>query len=207
MRRAPSGTAPLRSRRRWRSRRRRDRPGPCRCASDRRRRRAEHRERLSRTGVRRPRCLASRREQSRQVVHDLWRRRDALRRTGGDPGRARIRYSRSASSYCPRSRRTNARLLVTVAVFGWSFAQPPQIEVEHLAIEPLRFGQLPFLVEQDGQVVHRRRGLEMVGTEHLQPHVERAPRDGNRHRCCGRGREEWTAGPRGRWRSRRARRR
>ena len=60
------------------------------------------------------------------------------------------------------------------------FAQPPQIEIEHLPIEPLGFRQLPLLVEQDGQVVHRGGGLEMVGTEHLQPHVEGAPRDGDR---------------------------
>ncbi len=75
---------------------------------------------------------------------------------------------------------------MTVAVFGMDLAQPPQVEVEHLAVEPLRFGQLPTLVEQDGQVVHRRRGLEMVGAEHLHAACRARAARWESPRCCGR---------------------
>ena len=45
------------------------------------------------------------------------------------------------------------------------FAEPPQIEVEHLTVEPLCFRQLPLLVKQDGEVVHRSGCLEVIGPE------------------------------------------
>ena len=122
---------------------------------------------------------ASQREQRREVVHDL--------------GDVRMLLSIQASIETERGSIQPLGLLVLSAIANHErevvgdrggvrvhLAQPPQIEIEHLSIEPLRFRQLPFLVEQDGQVVHRRGGLEMVGTEHLQPHVERAPRDGDR---------------------------
>ena len=54
------------------------------------------------------------------------------------------------------------------------FAEPLEIEREHLTIEPLRFGQLPFLVEEDRQIVHRRRGVEVIAAEQLEPHVQAA---------------------------------
>ena len=67
---------------------------------------------------------------------------------------------------------------MTVAVLDWHLPEAPQVEVENLSIEPLRFGQFPPLVEQERQVVHRRRGFEVIGTEQLPVHLERAPGDG-----------------------------